>query len=645
VRLVFADLAWLRPPPSDFRARLRAARDAAPAAAWDEARRLAGYALDETQLSQLARLAGGLEAGGEVPVTTRLAILGDGTLDLLGPAIAASAVRTGLRLEVVTGHYASAVADALDPASAVRASRPDLALVACDRRALGLDAFRASDAEAEAAVESAFAVVRSIVDGLRPSVGAAILVQTVVPPVEALFGSLDQRVAGSPAAMVARLNTRIAAFAADTGLAVVDIARLAGWIGLEAWDAPRHWHASKLPFAPHLIPAYADVVARTLGAVMGRSRKCLVLDLDNTLWGGVIGDDGVAGIKLGQGSADGEAFLAIQQMALALRNRGVVLAVCSKNEDDAARSPFRDHAEMVLKENHVAVFQANWVDKAANLKAIAETLNIGVDALVFLDDNPAERDQIRRELPMVAVPELPADPALYPRTLMAAGYFEAVAFSDEDRSRAEAYQANAERAALAGSASNMGDYLRSLDMTCRIRRFDATGRARISQLTNKSNQYNLTTRRYSEAQIAAVEADPSRYAVQVNLADRFGDNGMISVVIAGPSGPDDWEVDTWLMSCRVLNRRVEEAVLASLAAAARAAGARRLVGRYLPTAKNRMVADHYGKLGFTLVEGSPEQGSVWALDLAGHAPTELPMTIEDLTADLGRPEHTGLPGG
>jgi FkbH-like protein len=428
--------------------------------------------------------------------------------------------------------------------------------------------------------------------------------------------------------MVEAFNRRVAEWAHSGAVVLVDTARLAATVGLENWDEPRHWHASKLLFSPDMIPVYGDLVARTLAAVCGQTRKCLVLDLDNTLWGGVIGDDGLTGIQLGQGSAAGEAFVAIQRLALELRARGIVLAICSKNEEEAARLPFREHPDMLLREEHIAVFQANWTDKAANLRAIAVTLNIGVDSLVFLDDNPAERAQVRRELPAVAVPEIPDDPALYPRVLAAAGYFEAIAVSQEDRERAAYYQSNAQRAATLQASGDMNSYLSSLNMTCAIGFVDPITRPRVAQLINKSNQFNLTTRRYSEAEVAAVEADPKRHAVQVRLADTFGDNGIISVIIVDKAA-GAWEIDTWLMSCRVLGRRVEEAVLNHLAAAARAAGASALVGRYIPSAKNKMVAQHYEKLGFELVETLDDGTTVHRLALAAFVAPDLPMLVED----------------
>ena len=341
----------------------------------------------------------------------------------------------------------------------------------------------------------------------------------------------------------------------------------------------------------------------------------------------MIGDDGLEGIVIGQGNPTGEAHTEVQRTALALRDRGVVLAVSSKNDDDVARSAFIKHPEMLLRENHIAVFQANWDDKATNITAIANELSLGIDAMVFLDDNPVERGLIRELLPQVAVPELPDDPALYARTLLAAGYFEAIAFSDEDRKRADFYQDNAKRAALASQVGDVASYLASLDMTITFQPFDATGRARISQLINKSNQFNLTTRRYTEADVAEAEADSNAFTMQVRLADTFGDNGMISVIVCRPIGLGTWEIDTWLMSCRVLGRKVEQMVLREIILHAREAGIERLVGRYIPSEKNRMVQNHYEQLGFRAIAHEPSGETTWELD----ATTEIeaaPMAIE-----------------
>ncbi len=637
---MLSDLAWLPPLSGDLRQLAKTIGDdvTAGGAAGQSAReRLIGLAchrLDDAQLARIAKVAGKLAASIDTaaradiaPFTrVKLGLIGDGTLALLAPALIGSAVRHGVLLDVVEGRYGSAVQEAADRTGPLHAAGLDMALVALDRRLAGLDEAAIAGEVPQARVDAALHRVRLIVEGLRRAVTGPILVQTMSPPIEPLFGNLDRCEAGSVFAMVGEFNARLAQWAREGGIVLVDVDRLAAGIGLERWDDPGHWHASKLSFSPHYIPAYADLVARIVGAARGRAKKALVLDLDNTLWGGIIGDDGLEAIALGPGSAAGEAFVAIQRMALALRARGVVLAVCSKNEDAAARLPFREHVEMLLRESDIVVFQANWADKASNLRAIAQALNIGVDALVFLDDNPAEREQVRRELPLVGVPELPDDPALFPRMLAAAGYFETIAFLDEDRARADLYQSNAERTALMATASDMDGYLASLAMVCTIGPVDARNRARVAQLINKSNQFNLTTRRYGETEIATREVDPARFLVQARLADRFGDHGLIAVVIADKRGAW-WEIDTWLMSCRVLGRRVQEAMLAHLVAAARADGATRLVGVYVPSAKNAMVADHYASLGFAPDGEAPGGGTRWVLDLSGYPAPALPMRI------------------
>ncbi|MBL0023138.1 MAG: HAD-IIIC family phosphatase [Sphingomonadales bacterium] len=268
------------------------------------------------------------------------------------------------------------------------------------------------------------------------------------------------------------------------------------------------------------------------------------------MWAGVIGDDGMAGINIAQGDATGEAHLALQSYALALRERGVVLAVSSKNTDEIARQVFREHPDMLLREEHIAVFQANWNDKASNLEAIAKALNICLDALVFVDDNPAERALVRQRLPQVAVPELPERSGILCQNHSRRGLFQAVGFADEDRKRAQFYSDNAKRVALQANIGSIDDYLRSLEMRISFAAFDESGRARIAQLINKSNQFNLTTRRYSETDVDALISDPAVFTMQIRLEDVFGDNGMISTIICRLAG-EDWLIDTWLMSCRV----------------------------------------------------------------------------------------------
>jgi FkbH-like protein len=620
-------MPWLLPAPADFRARLKALQTPSEA----DLRTLSSYALDVGQLGRLSKLVASqyetLRTGTGLSAL-RLGLVSSHTTDYMLDALPATALRHGILLSCVTTPYGQ-VAQSVMASSSPLAGQVDVVLFALDPYMLGLATPRLNADEGAKAVDSAISMMKSLSDGARHVIGAACALTTLPPPADSLFGDLDGRTPGTSRWMIELYNQRLAAEVLGPGDLLIDVAALASSVGLANWHDARVWHSGKLPFALEFTPIYADHVGRALGAFRGKSRKCLVLDLDNTLWGGVIGDDGLDGIKIGQGSAAGEAHAAIQSYALSLRERGIVLAVCSKNEEANARLPFKEHPEMLLKEEHFAVFVANWSDKAGNLRNIAATLNIGIDALVFLDDNPAERAIVRQTLPEVAVPEVGDDPATYVGAVARAGWFEATAFSDDDRKRAEYYSANSARLTAQQSITNMEDYLKSLDMVAAIGPFDEVSRARISQLINKSNQFNLTTRRYNEAEVAAFQADPQKFTVQARLADRFGDNGMISVIIFD-IGPEVWSCDTWLMSCRVLGRRMEEAVLAYVAKAAAAAGASRLRGTYLPTKKNGLVEKHFEKLGFTLVQSLEGGGTVWELDLATYVAPDLPIRVEPI---------------
>ncbi|HXS11121.1 MAG TPA: HAD-IIIC family phosphatase, partial [Acidobacteriaceae bacterium] len=364
---------------------------------------------------------------------------------------------------------------------------------------------------------------------------------------------------------------------------------------------------------------------RLLAAARGRSAKCLVLDLDNTLWSGVIGDDGLEGIVLGQGSEIGEAHLELQRYALSLTERGIILAVCSKNDEANALAPFTSHPEMILKREHIACFVANWTDKATNLRSIAKQLNIGLDALVFVDDNPAERAIVRQEIPAVHVPELPDEPSAFVFTLAAAGYFEALHLTGDDRARASQYQANAERDRLKDSATDMDSYLQSLRMTLTAAPFDSLNLQRIVQLINKTNQFNLMTERLTEPEVLARMNDPRWLTLYARLTDRFGDNGLIAILMARVEGTDAI-IETFLMSCRVLGRGVEQACLNTLAAAAQSHGAKRLIGQYRATEKNNMVRDLYPTLGFTGIEQT-EGPARFSLDLRDFTPRPVFMEM------------------
>lgn len=626
---LYSELRWLPPPPADFSLRLLALENTTDPLG-NSLRTLATHALDLNQLNKLSKFLLRSRARGRslAPLQAfKLAVLSNSTVDHIVPALIASGIRRGFDLEVIQPSYDQVAQEALAPDSTVNGSKPDAVLFALDHRAVPLTSCF-GDAEGSAnAVNAVIAYLQTLQSGIRKHSAATCVFQTMPPPAEALFGSLDGLLPGTLRTLLAQVNHGIAEFARRSGDVVLDVAALAETVGLSRWHDPPRWHMAKFAFSDEFVPLYADHVARTLAAMRGRSGKVLILDLDNTVWGGVIGDDGLEGIRLAQGDPIGEAHLDLQRFAMELRKRGIVLAVSSKNSDEIARQPFEKHPEMLLKLEHIAVFQANWNDKAANIRAIAKELSLGLDAMVFVDDNPVERGLVRQLLPDVAVPELPEDPSLYVRTLAAGGYFESIALAVEDLNRADFYQDNARRATLQQQSGDLSAYLASLDMTITFRPFDAMGRARIVQLINKSNQYNLTTIRHSEADVAAAENDPHTFTLQVRLKDKFGDNGMISVVICRRIEPAAWTIDTWLMSCRVLGRHVERMVLREILRHARLAGVRVLHGVYKPTDRNALVSDHYSRLGFTKIDASAAGDTFWELSVGSADPPPAPMTV------------------
>ena len=619
---LYENLSWLLETPKDFSKILSKTTSAI------ELRELAKYSLDDNQLSRLSKRLNFLKENKTnlsplIPLS--IGVIGNTTTKLITPTLIGSALRFGIALDVVEAEYNQVAQEAFSEDSVLIDQDLDIILVSIDYHGLPFLPSPGNEKLANNNVQDCLSFIKSVIDSLRNRTGAQIILQNIAPPIESMFGSYEARFPGTLPWLISSLNSELNELASDD-IFILDIADLASKVGLVNWHNPTLWNMAKLSFSQKFIPIYTDYVCRIFAAKLGKSRRCLILDLDNTLWGGVIGDDGMEGILIGNGDPTAEAHLNLQQIVLELHNRGIVLAVCSKNEDTTARQPFREHPEMILKENHFAVFQANWSDKASNIKAISEMLSLGLESFVFLDDNPAERMQVRRELPEVAVPELPKDPALYGSTLIAAGYFEATAFSEEDEKRTAFYQENAKRAEILTESSSMDSYLESLSMEITLVPFDPTGRSRIVQLIGKSNQFNLTTRRYSNSEVKDFEDKPNFFTRQIRLKDVFGDNGMISVIIC-EKNPDVWRIDTWLMSCRVLGRRVEESVLQDIIKHAKEEGASKLVGEFIPTQRNVLVKNHYKKLGFTKISGKSEH-ETWELDTSNYQPSSLPMSFK-----------------
>lgn len=600
------------------RARLRASAQSAT-----------GY----TELARLGRPLGRLLDAARDPraKSLRLALLGNATTETIEGPLRVALFSAGFEAEIHRAPYDSVVYELMSEDSGTHRFRPDLAIVV--NSPANLPPAPGVAAQADEVRARADATVRewlSAVNAFHERTGAEVVMDNLhMPPIRP-HGHLEAKLPGSGRTLVDQINRGLAENA-HPFLHLHDVAALAAHHGVGRWFDPRFWHHAKQPVSFDCLPAYARSLAGLVGAIYGRTAKCLVLDLDNTLWGGVVGDDGWDGVKIGQGDPVGEAHLAVQAYALEMKSRGIMLAVCSKNFEDKAKEVFEKRDDMLIRLDDLVAFKANWDPKPGNLQAISRELNIGLDALVFLDDNPAEREIVRQMTPEVRVVEVGDDPATYVPALDATGWFEVVRISPEDLARTEQYKANAERqVALEASAGDYEAYLRTLDQVAEIRPFAGPHLDRITQLTNKSNQFNLTTRRVSRSEVEAEMIDPQRITAYVRLRDRFGDNGLISVFSSRVDG-EVAMIDQWLMSCRVLNRGVEKLLTNVVAERARAAGASFLEGVYMPTPKNALVEDHYRKLGFEERPAGaelPEGATRWRLDLRRFEPFEVAITLE-----------------
>ena len=622
------ELHWL-PTIPDWRPRLRALPD--HAAPWAEAVSLANSRLNfvlTNALDQTLRQVVPLPPADVVTKPVRLAVLGSSTLAHLHGAIRVAGLRRGIWVDTYENEFGQYLQELSDPLSALHEFKPTAILFAFDAYHVtaGLTAGM-DEAGADAALAEIKDRIREVWRLAREAFRCPILQQTILPVHLPMLGNNEHRLPGSRAGFVARLNAALREMADAEGVDLITVDTRAAADGIGKWHDAALWHRSKQEISPASAPFFGELAVRLLAAKLGRSYKCLVLDLDNTVWGGVVGDDGLEGIVIGQGSPLGEAYTAFQDYARELSRRGIILAVCSKNDEVNALEPFEKHPEMVLKRGDIACFIANWSDKASNIRAIAKELNIGLDSLVFIDDNPFERNLVRQELPMVAVPEVDDDPTYYPRAIADAGYFEGFAITDEDRERSGQYQGNRAREALKSSVTDLDSYLRGLEMQLIWRPFDKIGLQRTVQLINKSNQFNLTTRRYTEEDVLAVMDDPAAFGLQLRLTDRFGDNGVIAIIIGRLRDDRDLYIDTWLMSCRVLGRQVEPTTLNLIAQEARRLGARRLIGEYIPTKKNAMVKEHYAKLGFTDTRFDDTGGNINTLELAAFVPADTFISV------------------
>jgi len=533
----------------------------------------------------------------------RIAVLGASTTSLLVPVLRTLCLRDRIRAEFYEGLYGSIDQEILDPESGLARFRPDIVFIQMHWRRLQLAANSADEA---GVVHEILESQKSRWQRVHENFGCHVIQQALDFPSEEAYGYLANSLTGGRTRIIQLVNLKLQEEAASH-VSVLDTTAVQREVGLRKWEDQMQWHNFQQHPSTEALPLLADAVLAHVRAVLGLTRKVLVTDLDNTLWKGVIGEDGLTGIKIGPGSPHGEAHLRLQQYLLDLKARGILLAVASKNNHEDACLPFQKHEHMLLRLEDFAAFEANWNDKTGSIREIARKLSLGLESFVFLDDNPLEREWVRSQIPQLAIVELGPSVFHYVEDLDRGRHFFALSLSAEDRSRAEQYRGEAVRKHLQATSQSLDEFLAQLQLQASRAAVDESNLARVTQLTNKTNQFNLTTRRYTEGQIQKLAADPQCWASAFHLADRMGDYGLIGVIFCRAAEAGQWEVDTWLMSCRVLGRQMEKFMFDRLIEAAQAQGIREIAGVYRPSPKNGLVRDHYDKLGFKRVSESSEE--------------------------------------
>jgi len=555
--------------------------------------------------------------------TLRLALIGDAATQQLASLLPVLFARQGIRLEVYEGPFDAIELEVHDRNSGLYRFAPDVIAILNVVQALRMRYYERASSGTEF-LETELHRITNVWDVIRERNAAPVIQSTLALPVERIFGNYDHKVPDSLYAIVSALNVKIAEAARSrTHVLVNDVEAIASHVGRRNWYDNRLWNLYKTFCALEHLPLVAQNIADVVLSIRGRTVKCVILDLDNTLWGGVIGDDGINGILL-SAHGDGESFYEFQSFLREIQRRGILLAVCSKNDPENALKPFLEHSEMVLRREDIVVFTANWENKADNIRRIREALNIGFDSMVFLDDNPFERNLVRTLLPDVIVPELPEEPADYVRAISELNLFETSSFSAEDSKRTELYRQRTELEQTQSSFASVEEYLQSLDTEITVGRFDAKRIPRIAQLFQRSNQFNLTTHRHTQVSCEQLMGDPECYPIYAELRDRLGDHGLIGIVIARHQ-PEELFLSDWLMSCRVLGRGVEQFLMNHCVEYAAAHDYRRIIGEYLPTAKNAMVKNFYAQFGFEALSEAQDGSTRWRLDITAYRPTKVFM--------------------
>ena len=573
--------------------------------------RESGPALAGFVVSAFEKLRGGLDLR-----RYRCAILRSSTVEPILPVLRAYAFVGGIDLTVHVGQFNSYSQELLDESSTLYAACPDAVILAV--QAEDIAGGKTAGATGEF-VEHVTQHFHGWIEAFRARTHASLIIHSLEAPVVSSDGIFNSQLVDNQADAIHQINRNLRRLACQhRGVYVLDYDGLVARHGREHWRDERKWLTARLPVAAPNLAALAREWMRFLAPLAGRVAKAVAVDLDNTLWGGVIGEDGISGIQVGP-EYPGAVYQALQRALLDLTRRGILLAVCSRNDPQDAMEVLAGHPGMLLRPEHFAAMRINWNEKSGNLREIAAQLNIGLDSIAFLDDNPVERQQVRDEAPEVMVLELPDHPMGYAGAVRDFPAFERLTLAEEDRQRNGYYAAERERAALKLGAATHEDFFRSLEQEAEIALVDRFTLARVAQLTQKTNQFNLTMRRYTEQQIDELARRQGWQVLALRLRDRYADNGLVGVAITHDEG-GGCRIDTFLLSCRVIGRTVETALLAYIAEAARERGARSLDGRFVPSKKNAPAKDFYREHGFTLLskpglEGASEE--LWRAELAG----------------------------
>ena len=537
----------------------------------------------------------------------KIAIIGSASIQLVSSVLRALLTRYDIYADIYEGEYNGILMDVFDDNSKLYSFSPEYMVVLPDYRDVEAfcPAMFSDENEVQNAVDNAYGQYARIFDTIHKNLPQTqLLIANFVTPIFEPLGSLSSNYIFSKRTFYRHLNYTLT-MKHPPFVFVLDVEELSEYIGKRDFVNDSSYFLTKSSFDLQFIGLYCDLIARQFEAFSGKPKKCLVLDLDNTLWGGVVGDLGYDGILLDPNDAEGEAFLAFQRYILELKNRGVIICICSKNDEENAKEPFEKNENMILKLSDISSFFANWDDKATNIKRISNDLNIGTDSMVFFDDNPTERELIKLFLPEVRVIDVPDDPALYTRALDRAFAFEWTQLTKEDLGRIETYANNRARNALMDSCVDYDDYLINLQMSIECKCLTDVDIERFVQLTNKSNQFNLRTKRYSEAEIIGLLEDDTYELLTIKLEDRFSKYGIIGCVILQLKD-DTCFIENWVMSCRVLKKGVENYTIERIVEIAKNRGCSKVLGEFLQTKKNSMVSDLYELLGFDIVTETSE---------------------------------------